>query len=605
VTTQPIAAHRHVHYVRENARSETIHQCVWYDCETEPVKNDDGSVSHRLVFGWAAYSRRRTTGEWTEPKWIRFTKGKELWKWIDQLTRPKKTLYVWAHNAYFDGAASCSASEITGMGWVLQDAIIDSPPYVMRYRKSSRKIVLIDTLNIWRMSLKKLGTLVGLRKLDLPETWTNSNQDDEYCRRDVEIIMKAVCDWADFLVREDMGKFCLTVASQAMHTFRHKYLHDEILIDDDRTALEISRAAYRGGRVECLFVGEMHGPLYLLDINSLYPYCMSRYEYPTKLIRIVEYPSASEVQDLLAKYLLCCDATIETSLASIGVRRDNKLIFPTGRFDAHITTPELIHLIEQGDMTVVKRCAVYEKGIPFVEFVTDLYGHRVRANVLGNSVESEHYKLLLNSFYGKWGQNGIKWTTVGRTDKAGIAFWPEIDYMTDKVVNFRRWDGLVQRKDTYPESANSHPAIAAHITAYGRMVLWTLMRQMPPKTALYCDTDSLLVLKEGLKQVEHAISDSVLGGIKLVGQYGNARIYGCKDYVLDGARTCKGIRENAVDLGDGHFQQKQWVGFRRALRKGWLDAPRVLTLDKRLKRVYDKGLVSSDGWVSPFVLGHE
>jgi hypothetical protein len=487
----------------------------------------------------------------------------------------------------------------------MRDAIIDSPPLVMRFQRYTSKIVLTDTLNIWRMSLQKLGRLTGLAKLDLPPSWTNTESDDEYCRRDVDIIMTAVCDWADFLVREDMGKFCLTVAGQAMQTFRHRYLNDQILIDDDRVALDIARKSYRGGRVECLYVGEMHGPLYLLDINSLYPYCMASFEYPTKLIRVIENPSASEVKDLVSQYLLCAEAVITTRSPSVAVRRENKLIFPTGRFQAYVTTPELIHHIDQSDLVAVKRCAVYEKGRPFVQFVANLYDRRLQAKATGNIVESEHYKLLLNSFSGKWGQNGIKWTTVGRTDKTGIAFWLEIDYTTDEVTNYRRWDGLVQRKDTYPESSNSHPAIAAHITSYGRMVLWALMRQMPPKTALYCDTDSILVTEDGFKHVEQTISDKILGGIKLVGKYSHAHIYGAKDYVLDGIRTCKGVREQAVDLGAGHFRQERWIGFRRALRKGWLDAPRVFTLDKTLKRIYDKGLVGSDGWITPFELGHE
>jgi DNA polymerase type B, organellar and viral len=475
----------------------------------------------------------------------------------------------------------------------------------MRYGRASSKLVLIDTLNIWRMSLAKLGSLTLLPKLNMPCAWSGTSEDDEYCRRDVEIIMKAVCDWADFLVKEDMGKFCLTAASQSMQTFRHKYLKHEILIDDDWDALEIARAAYRGGRVECFYVGELSGPLYLVDINSLYPYCMLTYEFPTKLAKVIHNPSVKEVEDLLAHYLLCAEVVVDTDSSAVAIRDKNKLIFPTGRFEAYITTPELVHLIEQGHLVRVKRCAIYEKQRPFVEFVTDLYQRRINATLSGNKVEGEHYKLLLNAFSGKWGQNGIKWSTVGRTDKSDIAFWREIDYLTDEVVNYRRWDGLVQRKDTFPESANSHPAIAAHITSYGRMVLWALMRKIPVKAAFYCDTDSILVSEEGFEHIKESVSDKILGQPKLVGKYSHARIYGCKDYVLDGVRTCKGVREQAVEHAPNQYRQEQWVGFRRALRKGWLDAPRVLTVDKLLKRTYDKGNVGTDGWVTPFLMPHK
>jgi hypothetical protein len=281
---------------------------------------------------------------------------------------------------------------------------------------------------------------------------------------------------------------------------------------------------------------------------------------------------------------------------------DGKLTFPVGRFNANIATPELIYLLEHEQVLEVAEIAIYEKTRPFVHFVKDLYQRRMDARANGNLVEAEHYKLLLNSFSGKWGQNGIKWTTVDHTDESGIKFWPVVDAQTDQVTNYRQFDGLIQRKDAFPESRESHPAIAAHITAYGRMVLWTLMRKIPPKHYFYCDTDSLLVSEDGLEHVKESISDIVLGGLKLVGKYSQGVIYGCKDYVLDGVRTCKGIRQQAVEIETNTYRQEKWVGFRSALRKGWLDGPRTLQITKTLRRRYDKGIVGDDGFVLPLHL---
>lgn len=595
-----LALRRHVHYLQPNSRSETIHQCVWYDCETTPHKGEDGVTKHVLEFGWAAYRRRTQRGEWTEPVWHRFTSGKELWTWITKLTRPKKTLYVWAHNHFFDYSASSGSVSLTTLGFTLMNAIVDSPPFVMTWRKSSSKLVLVDTLNIWRMSLAEMGKSTGCTKLSLPPSWTGVPEDDEYCRRDVEIIMKAVCDWADFLRDEDMGKFCLTVASQAMQTFRHRYLTDNILIDADKEALSVSRAAYRGGRVESFYIGRLAGPLYLLDVNSLYPYCMLSYEFPTKLVGVFPKPSNMEVIDLCEKYLCCAHVVLRTKKACIARKEQNKLVFPIGVFDAYVTTPELVYLFQEEEVISVEQVAVYEKSRPFVQFVTDLYQRKVSLTRNNNKVEAGHYKLLLNSFSGKWGQNGIKWTTVARSKRGGIAFWRSINYQTNEVVCYRLFDHLIQRSDTFPESSNSHPAIAAHITAYGRMVLWALMRQIPPKHCFYCDTDSVLVSEEGFKHVKQLEANEVLGALKVVGQYSEAVIYGCKDYTLDSVRTCKGIRDKAVELEPGRYRQEKWFGFRASLRKGFMDAPRMQEIVKRLRRVYDKGTVGPDGFVTPF-----
>jgi hypothetical protein len=511
-------------------------------------------------------------------------------------------VYVWAHNAYFDYSTSYGSSNVTGLGWNLSNAIIDSPPFVMKYSRLNAKLVLVDTLNIWRMSLQRLGNLSGLEKLSMPPTWSGSEADDEYCRRDVEIIMRAVCNWSDFLRDEDMGKFCLTVASQAMQTFRHRYLKENILIDADTKALSIARASYHGGRVECNYIGVLSGPLYLLDINSLYPYVMATYEFPAKLVATAIQPSLIEVRHIVERYLCCARITVETAFPMVPRVADGKLTFPVGRFDAHITTPELIYLLEHEQMLEVAEIAIYEKSRPFVHFVQDLYQRRVNARANGNLVEAEHYKLLLNSFSGKWGQNGIKWVTVDRTNDAGTKFWPVVDADSRAVVNYRQWDGLIQRKDTFPESRESHPAIAAHITAYGRMVLWALMRKIPPKHYFYCDTDSVLVSEQGFEHVEESISNVVLGGLKLVGKYSQGAIYGCKDYVLDGIRVCKGIRQQAVEIKPNTYRQEKWVGFRTALHKGWLDGPRTLQITKTLRRRYDKGVVGDDGFVLPLHL---
>jgi hypothetical protein len=57
-TTPTTRAHRHAHYIKRNDRSETLHNCVFYDCETRPEVDAEGVTKHVLVFGWAAWTRR-------------------------------------------------------------------------------------------------------------------------------------------------------------------------------------------------------------------------------------------------------------------------------------------------------------------------------------------------------------------------------------------------------------------------------------------------------------------------------------------------------------------------------------------------------------------
>jgi hypothetical protein len=591
---------RRWHYLQENHRSETIHSCIWYDCETTPELLEDGTKRHNLEFGWAAYRRRLKGGAWSEPEWFRFVDWLEFWSWVVRHLRTGTCLYIWAHNQAFDLLASHAFEGLALLGGRMEDAIVDAPPLIIRYEFGRSKVVLVDTLNIWRMSLETMGEHTGLAKLDMPRQWTHSADDDIYCRRDVEIIMKAVTEWADFLDAHDLGKFCLTIASQAMQTFRHRYLDDSILIDGHDEALKIARACYHGGRVECFYIGPLTGPLYLLDITSLYPAMMAAHRFPVRLRGVYHGVTPTELRDLLADYCVCAHVTVRTRSPFCPLIKDRKLLFPVGVFDADLSSPELEYALEHEDLVSIQACAVYEPGTPFVHFVEDLYQHKMLAARHGKLVEAGHWKLLLNSFSGKWGQSGVRWRTLRRARSNAIRFARVFDVDTRELTLYRSFNGLVQVRETSRESAHSHPAIAAHITAYGRMRLWALIGQIAPKDRFYCDTDSVLISKDGLKQVKEPIQDEILGGLRLVGEFGDGHVYGAKDYVLDSVRTCKGIRDQAVEINPGEYWQQKWIGFRGALAHGWLDGPRTTSVVKHLRRGYTKGTTLASGYVLPF-----
>lgn len=589
--------------MEENHASETLHQCVWFDCETDPEILEDGTKKHHLVFGWAAFRKRGRSGKWSEPKWYRFTDWLDLWNWVTLKLRARSTLYVWAHNQAFDAICSHAFEALAILGFTMKDAIVDAPPFIIKYAFGTAKLVLVDTLNIWRMSLKEMGKITGLEKLEMPKVWTGGPEDDTYCQRDVEIIMRAVCEWADFLRDRDMGKFCLTVASQAMQTFRHRYLGDRILVDADPAALDIARRAYHGGRVECFYIGALQGPLFLLDVSSLYPAVMHDERFPLRLRGVCPRLSVVELSHLLTEFCVCAHATLRTQTPFAALVENGKLIFPVGEFDAYLSTPELEYAIQHEELVEIHAAAVYEVGSPFVEFVEDLYGRKVAAARDGNLVESGHFKLLLNAFSGKWGQNGVKWRSLRKAKSQAVRFVSVFDFDTKEVTRYRAFNGLVQVRETFRESTQSHPAIAAHITAHGRMRLYALIRQIAPEHRFYCDTDSVLVDEEGLKQIEHLVADEVLGGLRLVGKFSDGFIYGCKDYVLDGRRKTKGVRDQAVEIGANTYRQEKWVGFRGALANGWLDAPRTGTVVKHLRRSYDKGVVLGTGFTLPLHRG--
>jgi hypothetical protein len=154
----------------------------------------------------------------------------------------------------------------------------------------------------------------------------------------------------------------------------------------------------------------------------------------------------------------------------------------------------------------------------------------------------------------------------------------------------------------YDESYDSFPAIAAHVTAYGRLVLWRLMEKAGKGNYFYCDTDSLIVNGPGLKRLRAEMSDTKLGKLKIVETMKRMSIYGLKDYETGQKIVTKGIRSNAEKLSEGVYKQDRWPSIQGMLRSGKSSVYTVEKTIKHLSRNYEKGTVLPDGRIVPFVL---
>jgi len=129
------------------------------------------------------------------------------------------------------------------------------------------KIRFIDTLNHWKIGVKMMGETIGLKKLELdPESV-------EYCKRDCEITYKFV-----FYMLTEYEKLGIepriTIGSTALSYFMKKYnFVKSSIIKESR--LEYFRKFYHGGRTECFRIGIVKDKIHCIDINSMYPACMT------------------------------------------------------------------------------------------------------------------------------------------------------------------------------------------------------------------------------------------------------------------------------------------------------------------------------------------
>lgn len=592
---------RVAHWLKTNARIELPQHLIFVDTETKEAYHEGNTSYHKLWFGWACHVRLREETAHLEPRetWFRFETNTAFWEWVETLVLPKTRLWILAHNWNFD-AGILSVSEFLGAPrWRLVKYINDKPPFILSFRNDNSTILLIDTLNYFLGSLESIGDAIGVPKLEMPALGAGADAWDEYCKRDVRVMQRAFLGFRDLVASESLGNFQTTLASQAFAAYRHRYMHHKILIHDNEYVSQSEREAYYGGRSECFRLGHIQEKLYYLDVNSLYPTVMSHVEYPIKLERQMYRPTVAQLAKVLETHAVVARVTIEAKEPCYPVRHDGRLVFPVGHIEGFYCSPEIQYAIDHDELIDVRWVSVYERADIFTEYMKELYALRQRYPKDVNPTFNYCIKTLMNSLYGKFGQNGNKWEEVKDEFEWFIGTLLYYDERTDTVRKLRRRLGLVQEFKRRGESQNSFPAIAGHVTSYGRAHMRNLFQRVGWENVYYTDTDSLITNQTGYDILKDEIDASLLGKLSLEHTSEDMTIWGPKDYRFGDVVRHKGVRRNARRVRVRTWEQEQFVSWDYLASQGLDGFIPIKTITKTLHRIYKKGNVDKNGIVTP------
>jgi hypothetical protein len=618
-------AARRPHYLAKNCTSSTPSSLLFFDTETksEPVKEGRRGAKLSLWFGYALYFRIEN-GKRTRERGIYFDSTESFWSFFISCLSPHRPLWVFAHNLPFDFTIVDGWLRIEREKIRLEERVLEGPPTIIGWREGKCRVTFVDTLNFWRTSLADIGDSFGLKKLPMPEPHDAYRKWKTYCKRDVDVIAKAVEDYLIMIREDDLGTFRSTFPSQAMHAFRHRFMRDCILIHNVTPALKLERNGYYGGLVRNFFLGVCQGkPTFHYDVNSLYPYVMLN-PMPTRLVRYGGSETLSDLREHMKIYGVMARVTLHTKSDTYPLRHNHKLIEATGKFDTTLAGPELKEALERGHIRKVHEVGYYDMACIFTDYVTYFYAERLKYKKLGNRSKEMFCKNMLNSLYGKFGQRSPEWRAFSKSaileifDDYGIicedadalaSFIPDITWGKDEwfvstlphPIPYRVLGGNMEVGIRAKEAAQSSPAIAAYVTSYARCYLRKLIALCGQGNVFYCDTDSLFVNQKGRDALEGEglIHPTEIGKLKFEREYSLISFYGPKDYdYVLGGKT-KGIRKSAIELGPGEYLQAQFEGIKSILNRHPDPYIRIFPIRKELRGGYDKGVVSKSGWVKP------
>lgn len=268
------------------------------------------------------------------------------------------------------------------------------------------------------------------------------------------------------------------------------------------------REALFGGRTEP-FKLFAKGPIYHIDVVSLYPTVCAFDEIPTGIPIHMHDPA--EIWDLFVNRkelfgYVRCDITPPDDLLIpfLPNRResDGRLVFGLEPMTGTWTTVDLYFAMEHGyrvtDVYQATHFPESERVVgPFKEYVDTFIKIKQKAKGEGNKTLYLIAKLFLNSLWGKFVEQPHKSNlsvVVNTSEYYELMDSPHIDVQSMRWIEVKDnvWMVRYDFDDKFTKNAkNNNPYIGTFVLAHARRRLHEMMVRIGLDRVIYCDTDSI------------------------------------------------------------------------------------------------------------------
>lgn len=316
--------------------------------------------------------------------------------------------------------------------------------------------------------------------------WKFERRCREKYRKEIEAYQKTDCIYLYDLVSAFNNRFGdrLTIGGTAIKELEKVHPFQKGNAEHDAKF----RPFYFGGRVEAFCPGKHVGDIRVYDVNSMYPSVMKDELHPTgtRYIEIENFKIDAN-GDIVKFPGVPYFAEIECDQrGAFPTRLKNGLDFNVSRGTFTVTSHELKVALKHKLVKIHRRVRAYVPcfTIKFDKYIDEHKAARDYAKSIGDHVNDIFEKLLMNSAYGKFGQdpsNYFDWQILPR------GCWPD---------DSENWSVYEQHDDVtiFQKPIERHSyfdvAVAASITGAARAKLLDAISQTGG--VLYCDTDSII-----------------------------------------------------------------------------------------------------------------
>lgn len=489
--------------------------------------------------------------------------NKLVYNFIKRLTIDNKKKYVYFHNLKgFDGifiirSIVNNIKDVENFKCIMRNGKI--------YRIKYRNVVFLDTLLILNDSLDNIAyKFLNKRKIKIDyeimknykKIFENKDEIIVYLYRDVQILFEIL----EILIERFKKDFNIditrnfTIPSISLNIYRRKYLNDNKILIVNNEQYKFIKDSYKGGYTNILKPNLING--YVYDVNSLYPYIMTKYKMPIGKAKFV-YNNLDKWEEYFG-FIKCKVYIPENSVIPPLYRDDNgTLVQGVGIIKGTYFISEIKNSLKYGCkiLEVYKILEFESKEIIFEDYINTIYKKRIESK---NKIDNHLYKLLMNSLYGRFGlSKDLSKTIIRNKEKDWLN---EIIYTSNNIYegkltnlsindyNIKKIKENIETLD-YNESEKIEILkeieeveqglskmicsiqISASISAYSRMYLInTMKREIELGNEIYYyDTDSIHCKR---KMEETMIDEKELGKYKLEGEIEESIYLSPKVYVI-------------------------------------------------------------------------
>jgi DNA polymerase type B, organellar and viral len=393
-----------------------------------------------------------------------------------------------------------------------------------------------------------------------------------------------------------------TAGSQAVQILRSSPDCVRLHCHTNERALAVERAALHGGRCEAYRLGEIAGPVYHVDVRSMYPSICLNLPIPVSIRRYYGERRSGEAAEAALRGHCVARVRVATGVPVYPCSRGGQTVYPVGVFDTTLCGEELRRAAAAGSVVRWYDAAEYTCAPILSELYRTWLALLRRARDRGRLLEASFIKRLMNALIGKFAEPGRRWVPCPFMPGAGPYGKFTCVGPDGSEQLYRNVAGWTQRQEEHQESYWSIPAITAWVTAAGRCRLWDYLETAGRETVWYVDTDSLVCNTHGYDRLLRSgfIREGEVGHLRTVGRYSRATIYGIRHYVLDDTVKCAGPRRGTIRPDES--RPEYWDRIQADAEVSMGLRPGTLSRRKRAagREPYRHGVVGDDGCITPF-----